>query len=227
MAISFDAFMDHVFGALGDPTATTWSRTDQILPWSFEAFTAFPILRPRYLDKTAPANVYKYRLPVDFREIISVEYPITKQPPEYLTRKNRFDPAFWSSSNYFDIDNDYTTGDLYTIYFSGVFTNATHMYLEYLGLHDTDLTDDGAHFISIPDEYETIVITSVMCRAYRERLGKYMQNPTAQSSIIMQMTAMVEHLEAYYKQQLADALASLAESRVSPRLASDKYDRVY
>lgn len=229
MAIAFDDLLTHCLVALGDSMGSTWSRTNVIWPWCVEAMQSFPILRPRFKDETiGGSKAYSFDLPADFRQIISVEYPVSQQPPVYLVRKNRLDPNFYSQDGSYDIDHNYTDGIGWILYLSGGAAAASHVYVQYLGNHETtDLEDNGTHFISIPDEYETILITAVMCRAYRQRLSAYMQDPTAHMTIITQMTEMVQHVEELYQTLVRDAQQQLTNSIVSPRQASDKFDRVY
>jgi hypothetical protein len=103
----------------------------------------------------------------------------------------------------------------------------THIKTQYLANHDSALEDASDHFLTVPDEYVHLLVMSVMTRAYRERLSFMMQNPTAHSSEILQMTTMVQNIEQEYRDQVAAAQAKLANSVITPKLASDKYDRVY
>jgi hypothetical protein len=228
MPISFKSFLDHCLAALSDPTGVVWDRDDAITPWGIEALQAFPILRPMFYDKSSGlSNLWYFRLPDDFREIISVEYPVGFHPVNYLVRKNRLDPTFYYDDSNFDIDYDYTTGDLYFIYFSGQIPAGAHVYVQYLANHDTAMTDEEDVYLTIRDEYETILITFVMCRAYRERLSYHLQNPTIQATIISQLTDMVNHLEEQYRNLVAEAIAGLSESVITPARQVDKHDRVY
>jgi hypothetical protein len=228
VTVSFEQLLTDCLVALGDSLAATWSRINIMMPWCIEAIQSFPILRPMLDDHTNGASiVYSYAMPADFRQLISVEYPISQQPPVYLVRKNRLDPNFYNQDGFYDIDHDYSTGTGWTMYVSGGIAAAAHIKTQYLANHDTAMTDSEECMLSVPDEYETILISSVMCRAYRERLGYMMQDPTAHMTVITQMTEMVHHMEEYYQSQVAAAQAKLANSIVSPRQAADKYDRVY
>lgn len=212
--------------SLGDDDASTWSRTDVIWPWCIEAMMAFPILRGMELEYTMIAASHKVTLPADFREIISVEYPIDQEPPDYLTRLNHLDPAFYSTETFYDVDRDYKTGKGWLLYVAKKLAIGEKVRISYLANHSTDV-DDADKLITVPDEYENILIAYVVAKAYRERLGAYMQDPTAHTSIILQMTDMVRKADDNYKALVLRAQENLAESRTSPHLHSDKYDRVY
>jgi hypothetical protein len=102
-----------------------------------------------------------------------------------------------------------------------------HLHINYLANHDTAMADDSTKVISVPDEYENILIAYVVAKGYRERLGHYMQDPTAHTSIILQMTEMVNKAELNYQQLVLRAQEKLAGSRTSPSMQVDKFDRVY
>ena len=89
------------------------------------------------------------------------------------------------------------------------------------------MDDDSTTEISVPEEYEDILIGYVLCRGYRERLGFYMQDPTAHMTIITQMTNMVFRAEENYRMVVAAAQARLAQGKVGTHLSLDKFDRVY
>ncbi len=228
MTISFAKLLTDCSVALGDNSGTMWSRTNVIWPWCIEAMLSFPILRPMFKDETiGGAKVYSFDLPAGFRQIITVEYPVSQQPPVYLSRKNRLDPNFYNEAGFYDIDHNYADSAGWVLYMSGGANAASHVFVQYLANHNTDMADDANHLISIPDEYEGILITSVMCRGYRERLGAMMQDPTAHMTVVSQMTEMVQHVEEQFRTMVADAQRELTNSIVSPRLTSDKFDRVY
>jgi hypothetical protein len=229
MSTSFKQLLTDCLVALGDSGGAVWSRVNRMWPWCIEAMKTFPILRPMVDDHTnGAAIVYSYSTPVDFREVISIEYPISQQPPVYLHRKNRLDPEFYDEAGYYDVDHDYTGGKGWMIYVSGGVAALAHIKMQYLANHEvTDLDDDDAHLITIPDEYENILIANVVCRAYRERMSYYMQSPTAQTNVIMQYSDMVFKAEENYRAMVNAAQEKLAQSKVSAHQIVDKYDRVY
>ena len=228
MSITFTKLLSDCLVQLGDPTAATWSRTDIIWPWAIEAMLQFPILRPMLDDHTNGGTLaYSYQLPTDFREVISVEYPISQQPPIYLARKNRLDPDFYSAAGYFDIDHNYIDGGGWYCYVSGGVAASAHIKMQYFANHATGLEDDSTDVITVPDEYENILVAYVVMKGYRERLGAYMIDPTAHSSLILQMTEMVKRSEDNYHLLVQRAQVRLADSRITPNVSSDKFDRVY
>ncbi len=189
---------------------------------------SFPILRPQQDDHGNGASiVYNYDAPEDFREVVSIEYPISQQPPEYLVRKNHLDPDFYNESGYYDIDHDYTSGSGWQIFISGGIAASAHIKMNYLANHATGLADDYAALITVPDEYENILIAYCVAKAFRERLAKTLQDPTAHTSVILQMTEMTRRADDNYNVMATAAQERLANSRITPDVAVDKFDRVY
>jgi hypothetical protein len=104
---------------------------------------------------------------------------------------------------------------------------AAHIKIQYLANHLIGLADDSVALITVPDEYVNILIAYVVAKAYREMLSTYMVDPTAHTSIISQMTDMVNKAEEQYKDMVAQAQSKLSDSRLSPKFEMDKHDRVY
>jgi hypothetical protein len=228
MTITFTKLVSDCLVSAGDEDAATWPRPGIAIPWVKEAILQFPILRPQLDDHTNGASVvYSYSMPAGFREVISVEYPISQQPPVYLVRKNHLDPDFYSSAGYYDIDYDFSTGSGYLCYVSGGVAALAHIKVQFLATHDIDLADDSTDVITIPDQYENIIIAYFIMRAWRERLGVVMQDPTAHSSIITQLTEMVHKAEENYKELVDAAQRYISESKVSSGNTVDKFDQVY
>ena len=227
MPFTYTKLLSDCLIALGDPTATTWSRTATIMPWTDEAMLAFPILRPMLLNHAMAATGHNFALPSDFREVINVEYPINQVPPCYLTRKNELDPDFYSIMDCYDVTHDYKSGLGWFMYISNSVLITEHVYVYYLANHLIGLADDNTDEITIPDEYENIITAYVVAKGYRERLGAFMQDPTAHSSVIQQMTDMVHHAEDNYDRLVDLAVKKLVDSRITPQMHVDKHDRVY
>ncbi len=232
MTTSFSKLLTDCLLAMGDEDASTWSRTDVIIPWAKEAILAFPILRPVQLKLSCPAYAsrhgsYALELPDDFRELVCVEYPVAQEPPCFLHRMNRLDPDFYEHDDHYDIDRNYVDGKGFILWTSKIVPVGEYVAINYLGNHKTDLTDSTESLLSVPDEYEHILIAYVAVKGYRERLGAYMQDPTAHTSIINQMYEMVQHAEERYQKLVDEAVARYTDARVSPHFKFDKFDRAY
>jgi hypothetical protein len=231
MSITFTQLLDDCLIALGDAAGDTWDRTDVIIPWAKEAMLAFPILRPTTETITvAIVAKHAHKLALDFREIVSVEYPIDEEPPVFLTRMNYFDPYFYASEDHFDVSRYYLDYLEYTgwmVITSKLLEIGEEIKVNYLANHNVDLADDDSDVISISDEYEHILVAYVVAKAYRERLSYYSQNPTVYTNLIYQMVTMVEKADARYQQLINEAIAKASESRTSQHMGADKFDRIY
>jgi hypothetical protein len=229
MTTSFQSLLTKCLTALGDPTGATWNRTTVIIPWANEAILSLPILRPMQQQFTQAGVPDEHRIVLasDFREIVSVEYPISQDPPVYLTRKNRFDPEFYSADTFYDVERDYKALSGWALWTSKLVPQAGIVNINYLANHKTDCTDSGTSYITVPDEYVPLIVADVVCKGYRERLGFFMQNPTLYIQLINQMTNMVLKSEDRYQALVTAAVAKLTDSRTSPHMTVDKFDRVY
>jgi hypothetical protein len=228
MAYTFTELLNSCSIALGDISGTVFDREDKIWPWCIEALTTFPIPRPMFVDYTVLiTDDHGFDLPADFRDIISVEYPVSQTPPHYLLRKNRLDPDFYKQDGFYDVDHNYADGVGWRLYTSDNVRAPSHVYVQYLANHLTHLHDNSTDVITVPDEFVSIIISFVICRAYRERLGWTMQNPSSTAAIITQFSTLVEKMDHHYNEQVAAAQARLAQGKVGTHLTVDKYDRVY
>jgi hypothetical protein len=231
MSISFKQLLDDCMLSLGDPTGAIWSRADVITPWAKEAMLAFPILRATTETITVGLSAkHVHKLNFAFREIISVEYPIGEEPPVFLTRMNHYDPDFYKSDDHFDISRYYLDYISYTgwqVWTSKLMPPAEEFKVNYLANHNTDLDDDVADLISVPDEYEHILVAYVVAKAFRERLIIYLGNPSVYTELVGELTATVDKAEKRYQAMVDEAIRRLAESRTSPHMEVDKFDRIY
>ena len=228
MSTTFTALLDLCQLELGDVPGALWSRTDTVWPWCIEAMKIFPILRPMREDHIMAADGHSYDLASDFREVISVEYPISQTPPEYLSRMNELDPAFYSSAAKYDVIHNYADGSGYTLYLSDLILTGEHVVVNYLTSQQTSgMLDNSAVLVTVPDQYIHIIVAYVTAKAYRWSLGKNMVSPTAHSSIIAQMTDMVNKAEQRYNDLVGQVHQNLVNSRVTPKQQVDQYDRVY
>ncbi len=228
MTTSFQKLLSDCLVALGDSGGLTWGRTSIAMPWANEAMLNFPILRPMQATITVAGSAsYQHDLPTDFREIVSVEYPLSQDPTAFLDRMNHLDPNFYSNEEHYDIDRNYVDSAGWVLWTSKKVAVASQLKVNYLANHKTDCTDSPSSYITVPDEYESILVAYVVCKGYRERLGYYMQDPTAHMPVIAQLTDMVQHAEDHYNQLVAEMMTKYTDSRILPHRQVDKFDRSY
>ncbi len=228
MSVSMNKFVSDCLIAAGDTTGATWSRTTVAIPWANEAMLAFPILCPKQTTITvAGAATHEHDLPAGFRQLVSVEYPLSQDPPEFLDRMNHLDPSFYASNEHYDVDRNYADTAGWVLWTSKKVPVGGQLKVNYLANHKTDCTDEVNSFITIPDEYEYICVSYFVVKAYRERLSYYMTDPTAHMAVIAQLTDMVVHAEENYRTQVQDLLIKYTDSRILPHRQIDKFDRTY
>ncbi len=227
MTMTFSHLIDACMRALGDHDAAFYDRTTVVWPWAVEAMLHCPILRPQVQNITFATAGHTYDLTAGFRELITVEYPISQDPPEYLHRMNRLDPNFYTTDDHYDIDRNYVDGAGMVIWFSRKMQIGNQVTVNYLGNHDTDMADDEIKLITVPDEYVNILVADVVAKAYRERLGHFLGDPTSFTTIISELVKSVEGADAFYRDLVDRTMAKITDSRSSPHMQSDKYDRAY
>lgn len=88
---------------IGD-TGTTYFTADQIDYWINAAVADLNNYFPRRLvyDVTTAAADHDYDLPANTIAVLSVEYPISQTPREYLQRLAYTADGFWLSEDYYD-----------------------------------------------------------------------------------------------------------------------------
>jgi hypothetical protein len=231
MSKTFTAYVNDCQLALGDTGNVIWDRDAVVIWWAKEAIMAFPILNPSAEDLTVTITANRqHKLPLDFREIVSVEYPIGEDPPVYLSRMNRFDPDFYNADDHFDVSRYYLDYPSYTgwvVYTSKLLEVDDEIRVHFLGNHNTDLEDDAGDLLTVPDEYVHILIAYVVMKAMRERLIKYLSSTSVFTEILRELTNAAEKSEQYYFQLIGEAISRLADSKTSPAMKLDKFDRLY
>ena len=210
--------------ALGDPTQLVWSNTT-LLTWLNEAVAEFPILRPLEKAQAIATATYTFALPADFREVIWVEYPISQTPPALLKYKSHLDPNFYTSEEHYDVDRNYNASAGYMLWTSAELPAGSTVKVSYLGLHNYSMIYGDQ--VSVPDQYHNILILYVVWKAYIERLSLQLQLPTAHTSLIQQYTIAVQTAQQAYQDAVKVAVDEVTDSRQTPPMAIDGYDRIY
>ena len=222
----FGTLLDRIEDTLGDPSGTTWARTTTIWQWACDALREFPILRPMQLSKTITVAGNSFALPSDFRRIIRAEFPVSQDPPVYLTRKAHTDADFFYADGYYDVEPDYATGSGYLFWSSEDLAIGDVLKVYYLAGHTATFTSELAS-ITVEDEHVNVIINHVIWLAFQERLAIQLQDPTAHTSTIQQMAAAVKVAEDNYQRALAAAIGELNSSKIVQGYAMDKFDRIY
>ena len=228
--ITFGTLLTRIQSALGDD-GSIWSRNEVIWPFAIEAIRAFPILRPSSVVITMTSDKHTFTLPSDFRAVIYVEFPCYQDPPQYLMRKNHLDVNFYSEPGFFDVDRDYVTEDkdpnyAYAMWVSNNLVTGDVLIVRYNASHTTEFANEYS-YITVENQYVHILISHVVYMCFQERLAKQLQDPTAFSNTIAQLSDAVKIAETTYVNKLNRAVEDLSSSERISGWKVDKHDRIY
>lgn len=215
--------------ALGDPGGATWP-TDTVDDWVEEAIRDYSQHFKRTLSQTIDCvdDQHNYDLNYDVRGIISVEYPQGEDPPEYLDRKSRLDPDFWTDDGYYDWEPAYQEVD-----HTGSAPPVLWISAEPVDTEDI-LVTYHAHFhyeasneVLVPEEHIPILILFVQWKAMHERMATATQAPDYSQVLITQLRAAVDSARATYEKALRTAVQASSRSLPTPHWEMDGGDRIY
>lgn len=223
---TFGNHLTRVMYSLGDPSGSIWSRTNEVWYWLIEAIREFPILRPMQEDisEIGVGDIHTLSLPADFKEIISVEWPVDQTPPRYHLRRNRLEADFYDGDTY-DIERDYESGSGWTLWMGQPIPPGEVVRVDYLAMHDTSATE--IMVLTVPDQYLNILTEYCIIRAWTERLSTEISNPTAHATTIAQINSTIQHHRETYNRLVQQAVREMTTSRVTMNRRMDKHDRIY
>jgi hypothetical protein len=224
--ITLGTLLTRIQSALGDPSGLIWDRTTVIWPFACDAIRDFPILRPKSTAYTVAEDGHSFALPADFRKLIYVEFPPYQDPPEYLQRKGHLGPTFFGEDGFCDLDRDYDSGGDYMLWVSNNLVVGDIVIVRYLATHVTEFANEYS-YITIENQYVQVIINHVILMAYTERLALQLQDPTAHTSTIQQMSDAVKTAESNYLDLLKRAQEELTSSQRLAGWKVDKHDRIY
>ena len=236
MPITFTQLVDDIeyqlgyLGPGGGLPEFHWERSIQTAPWALQALQAFPLLKPKRYGFTMIASTHNIELPSDFVEMMSVELPAAQEPPVFLFRLNYLEKGFYNNKQvFYDVDRNYLAGEGYVMIISRLLVAGDHIHINYMTYHDHDLLDNSTDEITVPDQYEDILITYVVAKAYRELMSIYVVDPTAHEALITEMVDLISQAEDKYAKMIEGLLSSVSigNSAITPNRSVDKYDRVY
>ena len=224
--LTFGSLLDRIQDSLGDPSSATWARTTTIWQWACDALREFEIYRPKSVTITLTAAGHSNALPSDFRQVIYVEYPAAQYPPEYLNRRNHLEPGFFDDEYGYDVDRDYDAGEGYLLWTSKYLAIGESIIVRYAAAHTSSFSSELST-ITVENHHVQIIINHVILFAYQERLAIQLQDPTAHTSTIQQMSDAVSKAEKVYLDSLQKALTDLSTSERVEGWKVDKFDRIY
>jgi hypothetical protein len=208
---------------LSDATGTTFTD-DLVQGWIEEAIQEYSQHFGKVVEITVSsiaAGTYKYAVTDPISGIVQVEYPLSQNPPQYLTRRVYASDDFWLHADSYDFipTKGSAAGNLYLSDPSqGTSAKITA----------NQVFDEDAATMEVPLEHEPLLMARVRWSARQFMADGEMLNPTSSSSLLMaQMEQNAKSARANYFKFLYTAL--LAESGKSEviRWEMDQFDRIY
>jgi hypothetical protein len=224
--------------ALGDALAATWPQAT-VEAWLLEAIRDYSqhFKRTRATSRTlttAEAGQHSFDLPNDFIGMIAVEYPGDQDPPVYLERLSRRNPAFWGQAGFYDIETtsdadwDPVGDDLENppmLWISDEVEAAKKIAFTYTATHDATITAEDQ--CTVPDEHQHLLIKFVVWQAMVEREAVEAQSPDTTIRMLQQFKLATQAAESAYRSALADAKKTLSGGGYTGPWKSDVYDPIY
>jgi hypothetical protein len=235
MATTLAQLADICQTQLADSGAGTWPQAT-VEAWVLEAIRDYSVHFPRRKEYKINCNddVHEYPLPVDFLDAILVEYPDGEDPPKYLARKHRTDPAFWLSDDHYDL---YVTGDVTEsptvpgesdndlLIVSPETATGEDIILQYLARHDDSISSGDE--VTVPARHFDLIVTFVVWRAWVERLGEEEQAPDQTVLLLSQLASNADRAHRRYTEALNRAKSARSESGITEPWRSDVHDPIY
>ncbi len=174
MALTLQQLIDQLQNILSvsDPDQT-WPE-GKITEWVLQGIREYSARFPRRLSvlitPTVEGEGYAriYDLPLDFIDVLAVEWPEGQDPPAWLEWKHEAEAGF--GMGHYDIRRSRDATVPAQLVLGARPTNATEkMRVHYLGLHDLTLAPQD--MLSVPDEDLELIIQFVKMRAFEERLA--------------------------------------------------------
>lgn len=208
---TFVQMIDRIETAVNDVANATWS-TAVLATFLNDAIRDFSQHIPRIIttDVTTSADDRKYDLPDTFISVISVEYPIAKDPPEYLARKSYLD-QFWDRNCFYDVVSRGDATNPSEIWISKKPLASETIRVDHRALHDliADVTSISGT-LTVVSQHEHILIKYVIIQC-----SKYLQmaeegTPTTNSSVLM---SQYSNNVLRHRQEYEDAMAQALFAR--------------
>jgi hypothetical protein len=218
---------DRCQNAINDAGAGTWSQAT-IVDWCQDAISDYCTHFYRVDEQTinCVAGQKYYSLNMDFRAILSVEYPYGEIPPQYLVRHLMVKSTFWLRDIYYDVEvrNDQRNHD--TLWISASPSAGEQILVTYTRSYQS-VALAGGDTIEVPLEHEALLVLFVVWRAHQERMTTEAQFPDTTIRMLQQHKLAVQAAEYAYHQALRDAKKAQAVGGWVPPWKVDGYDRIY
>lgn len=208
---------------LADSSGTTFTD-DLVNGWIKEAIEEYSQHFGKVVDVSVGSiadGTYSYAVSERMGNILQVEYPLSQDPPEYLTRRAYDSDDFWLHADSYDFIH--TKGEDASILYLSDPSQATTATITALRSFD-----ETATAIEVPTKHEPILIARVRWSARQYAADAEMLAPTSNSSLLMaQMEQNAKSARGSYFKLLLSALMAASGESVVVKWSMDKWDRVY
>lgn len=163
-------------------------------------------------------------MPVNFIDVISVEYPTGEDPPSYLFQKNY--QAWMPDENpgFYDVVRRLDASGVNELWLSEKPATGEAIAVYYLGEHDS-LNDDG-DTCTVLDHHLEIIVLIVRWAAYQELATTESADPAPTSLGMGSLELNAYRAKREYRTKLREWKATESESTTTP-WQMDSYDRIY
>lgn len=229
MTVLLSALVDLIEADLADSTNTTWSAAD-LTQWVRDAIADYSPYFPRVQTQTITTtlNDRQYDLAAGFIEAISIEYPTSEDPPQYLKRRPYNHPDFWSEDGYYDILPNNDDGNVNEVLISTKPPADETITVTYQGHHDNTIATNAA--LTVPAVHHYLLRSYVRWKAADQLAAAEEPAPTSNSSLLMsQLASNAGRYKRDYLNSLAKALqATQGKSHiVSWQNQTEETTRIY
>jgi len=206
MATTFNTLVDEIEADLQDSGNATWTAAD-ILRWLRAAIREYSDFFPRLITDAigTTADVRTYDLEAGFVNPISVEYPTSQDPPQYLQQRPYTHPDFWQEEGYYAIAPIDDDTDLNQIHISTKPADSETITVIYEGIHDS--SSASTNNVTVPQNHHHILKAYARWKAVIFLAAAEEASPTSNSSLLMsQLASNGRRYEREYKNALAQAI---------------------
>lgn len=231
MTVSITGLANHAQAALSDELAATWPLAN-LEQWVREGIADYSIHFPRIITSTisATANTRQYDLSPYFRGMITVEFPTSQDPPEYLKRRPYTHPDFWTEDGYYDVLDKHDETAVPQLLISEKPAGTETITITFSADHPSNTSDAGsADATTVPNRHHDMIIMYVMWRAAVERISSEEQSPTDSTGMLLeQMSRDAETRRRMYVNSMARALKSQKGTpSITTKWNIPDYGRIY
>ncbi len=207
---------------LGDLTAPYTQSDLQVNQWINDAIADYSVYFPQVKTAsiTAVTGTHEYSLPVDFVSIVRVEWPVGREPEEFLERVNRAESAGPYTSGVYEMMESHSSA-VSKIWFADEMMTGSNPEIVYQASQDS-LDDDG-DVTTVPDRHLDLLVLFCRWASLQELASEEAANPDPSQLNVSVLDTNAGRAERSYRKSLSDFLqAEKSSQRVSWRMERDR-----